>query len=82
MSLKSSILVLAMFMTSACADFDALDGVASARAVSGPYPELVPADALIVAANDGSLTELTASQMAARIAALKRRAARLRARDI
>jgi len=79
---KITLPIFALLLTGACADISALDGVASARAVAGPYPELVPMDGLIAAANSGSLTDATAQEMAARIAALKRRAARLRAIDV
>ena len=82
MTQKITLSILALLLTGACADISALDGVASARAVAGPYPKLVPMGDLVATANSGSLTDATAQELAARIAALKRRAARLRATDI
>lgn len=70
--------LFALLLTSACADHSALDSVASNRAVTGAYPTLVPLEGLLTDANSGTLTEATAAELDARIAALKRRAAKLR----
>ena len=59
-----------------CADFPALDGTISVAARAAPYPQLVQLAQIL------PVDPVEDTQMAARVAALQARAARLRQIDI
>ena len=68
-------------MLTACAQFPALDETLGAADPAAPYPDLVPLDAILAAA-DGKSTVGTDLSLGARIAALEARAAQLRSRSV
>ncbi len=64
-----------------CADFPALDDAVPEAAERAAYPRLVPVEPLIEGARAVRIKDDTEAKIAARVAALRARAARLRARD-
>ncbi|WP_372609628.1 hypothetical protein [Aquicoccus sp.] len=65
-----------------CADFPALDDNVPATLERADYPRLVPVEPLIEAAREVRIDDDSEAQIAARVAALRARAARLRAREV
>lgn len=61
-----------------CTEFPDLDGAVSEAARDAPYPDLLPVEELNARISDPRITPETVSGLAARVAALKARAARLR----
>ncbi len=61
----------------ACEEFPELDGTVPAHMKEAGFPTLVPVEPLVTAARAPAITETTMAGMAARVAALRTRAARL-----
>jgi hypothetical protein len=74
--------LLALALLAACASFPKLDGAATRAAPSGPYPALVPLDALLAEAGAPGRGVEASQGLQARAAALKARAAALRGRPV
>ena len=74
--------IIAVLATSgllvACSNFPDLDGTVSPGLDKADFPRLVPVEPLLAASEDVQITDQTTAQIAARVARLKARAARLR----
>jgi hypothetical protein len=64
---------------SACTEFPDLDRAVPASERNGPYPKLVPVEGLLAQTEDPRIAEDEDDALAARAAALRARAARLKA---
>lgn len=62
-----------------CTQFPELDAAASPTALAGDWPPLQPLPPLLALGETGTVTETTTAEIAARGAALRQRAAALRA---
>ncbi|KGM48381.1 hypothetical protein [Pseudooceanicola atlanticus] len=71
--------MVAALSLSACAQFPELDRAIPADEQRGPYPDLVPVGGLLAQAENPRIEDDDADNLSARAAALKARAARLRA---
>lgn len=71
-------LILSLALLTGCTAFPELEATTSAEARAAPYPRLVPLEPLIAAAQETALAPETGARLAARAAALRGRAARLR----
>ncbi|WP_306005298.1 hypothetical protein [Aquicoccus porphyridii] len=65
-----------------CAEFPELDDSVPEALERAAYPRLVPVEPLIEGAREVQIEDDTEARIAARVAALRARAARLRARDV
>lgn len=66
-------------LVSGCTEFPDLDRAVPASELTGPYPPLVPVEGLLAQTEDPRIAEDDDERLAARAAALKARAARLKA---
>lgn len=73
---------LVLLCLTACADFPVLDDTITDADRAAPYPELVNIAPILTQANSGASDTAAQNAMAARVAALQARAARLRRLDI
>ncbi len=76
-----AILLAATLLLAACAQFPALDATLEATDRSAPFPDLVPIEPILAAADARTAAPQDLS-LDARIAALEARAARLRGRPV
>lgn len=74
--------VLMLASLAGCKQFPQLDAARSKAAIEGPYPRLQPLPPILEASETGVLTEATTAEIGARGAALRRRAAALRAAQV
>lgn len=74
--------VLLLVLLTGCKQFPQLDAVRSDAAMRAPYPALQPLPPIIEASESGILTEATTAEINARGAALRQRAAALRAAKV
>ncbi|MBQ0803834.1 MULTISPECIES: hypothetical protein [unclassified Sulfitobacter] len=75
----SGLCALALLLPAACTQFPALDSRATPEMLAAQYPALVPVDPLLAQATAGQVdTGQTEQALAARVAGLQARAARLR----
>lgn len=71
-------LILSLALLTGCTQFPELEAATSAEARAAPYPRLVPLEGLLAGAQVTGLEPETGTRLAARAAALRGRAARLR----
>lgn len=77
--MKRVAIIIGFVLTLAgCSDFPELDGAVAPGLERAAYPRLVPVEPLIAGAQDTQITDETEAGIAARVAALRARAARLR----
>lgn len=72
----------ALILIAACAQFPELDSRASSVPANAPYPELVPTEMLLAGLPEADHGQTVTRGLAGRAAALRARAARLRARPV
>lgn len=71
--------LLSCLIVTACADIPELDNSISPEGLAAPNPHILPLDPIATQANEAVVTDETTAQLQARAAALKLRAARIRA---
>jgi hypothetical protein len=76
--MKRLCLSLALLALAGCATFPALDGTVPSHLEHAGYPRLVPVEPLLARAEAIEISDETEAGVAARVAALRARAARLR----
>lgn len=81
MTYRPAVLLLSCFGLLACADFPELDRAVPDAATRGPFPDLVPVSQ-ILNGPEPRVTDATVDGLAARVAALRARADRLRRRAV
>lgn len=79
MRLPAAAMILSLM---GCAQFPALDDATSTHAADAPYPDLVPVEIILSAAASTQQSPQTASNLTARVAALRTRAGRLQGRVV
>lgn len=71
-------LILSLALLTGCTQFPELEAATSAEARAAPYPRLVPLEGLLAGAEETGLEPETGTRLAARAAALRGQAVRLR----